>query len=48
MGVPVIYQIDEEFIPKLKNWLGSSDKVSVNFPDSTSEIVENLIKTYSA
>ena len=48
MGVPVIYQLDEDFIPKVKHWLGTSNKVSVNFPDSTSQIVENLIKTYSA
>lgn len=47
MGVPVIYQLDDDFIPKIKHWLSTENKVSVNFPDSTSAIVENMIKTYS-
>lgn len=48
MGIPVIYQLDDEFISKVKHWLSTENTVAVNFPDCTSAIVENMIKTYSA
>jgi uncharacterized protein (TIGR00661 family) len=47
MGVPVIYSLDDNFIPKVTNWLGSQEKVSVNFPDCTSLIVDEMIKKYA-
>ncbi|MBC8052992.1 MAG: glycosyl transferase [Sphingobacteriaceae bacterium] len=48
LGVPVIYNLDEKFVSEVENWLNSTKKVQVNFPDSTSEIVGNLIEKYSA
>ncbi|MGV3508845.1 MAG: glycosyltransferase family protein [Sphingobacteriaceae bacterium] len=47
MGVPVIYHLDDAFVPKVKEWLNSSEKIEVNFPDSTSKIIEDMIKRYS-
>lgn len=47
MGVPVIYEVDNSFIPKIKTWLSNGEKIAVNFPDVTSSIVENLIKQFT-
>lgn len=47
MGVPVIYHLDDTFVPKVKDWLNCTDKIEVNFPDSTSKIIEDMIKNYS-
>lgn len=48
MGVPVIYNLDDSFIPTVQGWLSSSDKVAVDFPDSTASIVDEMVKKYSA
>jgi len=48
MGVPVIYNLDDDFIPKVREWLNCTNKISVDFPDSTSDIIEGLIKKHSA
>ncbi|MFD2161846.1 glycosyltransferase family protein [Paradesertivirga mongoliensis] len=48
MGVPVIYSLDDDFIPRVKSWLHCPDKVSVHFPDSTSDIVADMVEKYSA
>ena len=44
MGVPVIWH-EEEFDEKLKNWVDSDHKISVNFPDETEKIISNLFKS---
>lgn len=48
MGVPVIYQIKDNFISSIKDWLNSSDTVTVNYPDETGSIVEELVRSYSS
>lgn len=48
MGIPVVYSLSDSFIPKVKNWLYSSERIKVNYPDETYTIVENLVKTYSS
>jgi len=47
LGVPVIYQLKENFIPAVKEWLASSEKIKVNYPDETCSIVDNLVRNYS-
>ena len=47
LGVPVIYQLKENFIPAVKQWLASSEKVKVNYPDETCSIVDSLVRSYS-
>lgn len=44
MGVPVIYNIDKNFVEILTEWINSDKKVKVNFPDNTANIVENIVK----
>src|SRR5476651_1665618 len=47
MGVPVIHEIDDHFIYRINNWLKDDNKVQVNFPDETAQIVDNLVKRYA-
>jgi len=47
LGVPVIYEIDDQFIYHVNNWLGSENKIAVNFPDETAKIVDDLVKRYA-
>jgi uncharacterized protein (TIGR00661 family) len=48
MGVPVIYNLDEHFVPAVKAWVSNSSQIPVNFPDRTASIVADLIKNYSS
>ena len=47
LGVPVITEIDKKSIPRINEWLGSNEKISVDFPDETAAIVERMIKAYA-
>ena len=47
LGVPVINEIDDNFVYNINNWLNNNNKVPVNFPDETALIVDNLIKHYA-
>jgi uncharacterized protein (TIGR00661 family) len=47
LGVPVISEIDDHFIYHINNWLIGGEKVKVNFPDETAQIVDNMIKQYA-
>src|ERR1700712_1799472 len=46
LGVPVIHDIDESFVAKIKNWVENSPIIPVNFPDETADIVEKMVKQY--
>ncbi len=48
MGVPVIKQIDKKFVNSLKMWIKDEQKVLVDFPDQTAEIIEQLISNFSS
>jgi uncharacterized protein (TIGR00661 family) len=47
LGVPVINEIDDQFIFHINNWICDDKKVQVNFPDETAQIVDNMIKRYA-
>ncbi|WP_448702145.1 glycosyltransferase family protein [Mucilaginibacter sp. AW1-3] len=47
LGVPVIKEIDGNFVPQLKSWVESSNRVQVNFPDETAAIVDAMVKKYA-
>ncbi len=47
MGVPVVYQLNDQAVPLIKDWLNTSDKIEVNFPDETASIIDNIVKTYA-
>lgn len=46
MGIPVLYKLDSEFVPNVRNWVENDSKVEVNYPDETASIIDNLIKKY--
>lgn len=43
MGVPVIYDIKQNFVPCLQTWVKEDFKVQVDFPDETADVVRNLV-----
>ncbi len=47
LGVPVIHQIDDQFIYKINNWISHENRVIVDFPDETAKIVDDLVKKYA-
>jgi uncharacterized protein (TIGR00661 family) len=46
MGVPVLQAIDENFVSHIKKWIKEDNKVWVDFPDETAEIVHNMVTRY--
>ncbi len=44
MGVPVIKQLDESQFGEISNWLDSTDKIKVNYPDLTPMIVRRIFE----
>lgn len=47
MGVPVIKVIDETFVSRINTWIKSDERVWVDFPDETAEIVHNMVTRYA-
>lgn len=43
MNIPVIKSLKEKHLSKVKEWVESSDKVEVDYPNITSEIVQRLL-----
>lgn len=46
MGIPIIYNIDHNFVSSLQNWVNDDSKVTVNFSDDTAGIIKKLINDY--
>ena len=46
LGVSVQQKIDESFVENVKNWIASTEKINVNFPDETTQIVAGLVSKY--
>jgi uncharacterized protein (TIGR00661 family) len=47
IGVPVIHAIDESFTEQLNKWIADDNRIGVNFPNETAQIVDNMIKRYA-
>jgi uncharacterized protein (TIGR00661 family) len=47
LGVPVINAIDENFVSHINNWIKTDERVWVDFPDQTAEIIDNMVKRYA-
>jgi uncharacterized protein (TIGR00661 family) len=47
LGVPVVYEIDDQFVYHLNNWLSSGKKIQVDFPNETARIIDTLVKRYA-
>lgn len=46
LGVPVLHAIDDNFVKHLNNWIKSEDRVWIDFPDHTAQIVHDMVKKY--
>ena len=47
LGVPVIAGVNDQSISQINDWIGSNNRVEVNFPDETAQIIEKLVKQYT-
>ncbi|TSJ40254.1 glycosyl transferase [Mucilaginibacter corticis] len=47
LGVPVLHAIDDNFVKHLNSWIKSEDRVWVDFPDHTAQIVHDMVKKYA-
>ncbi|HVW94756.1 MAG TPA: glycosyltransferase family protein [Mucilaginibacter sp.] len=47
LGVPVIHEIDDQFIYHINNWIKNDKVIKVDFPDETAKIVEELVNKYA-
>ena len=47
MGVPVVKSLKEKYEPIISDWLLSEQKVKVNYPDMTQEIVDRVVAIHS-
>ncbi len=49
MGIKVLMSLKLKHLEKIKSWVKSSDIISVNYPNNTEEIINNILhKHYSA
>lgn len=44
IGVPILKSLKEKHIPKIKEWISNNEIISVDFPDQTEEIVDEIIE----
>jgi uncharacterized protein (TIGR00661 family) len=47
LGVPVINEIDDQFVFHVNNWIANDKKVVIDFPNETAQIVDNMVKLYA-
>ncbi|HZY37804.1 MAG TPA: glycosyltransferase family protein [Mucilaginibacter sp.] len=47
LGVPVVHEIDDQFVFHLNNWLSSDKIIKVDFPNETDSIIDGLVKRYA-
>ena len=43
MGVPVLKKLKEKHLPAIKNWIASTEKISVDYKDETQAILNRII-----
>ncbi len=46
MGVPVIKTLKKKHLEKIKNWIAEKQKITVNWPDNTGDILDMIIKEH--
>ncbi|MCY4781300.1 glycosyltransferase [Sphingobacterium sp. UT-1RO-CII-1] len=46
MGVPVINSLKKKYDYAIESWLNSKNRVAVNYPDVTQEIITNIVEKY--
>ncbi len=48
MGIPVVKSLKAKHIDKIKNWIESENKISVNYPDITESIIDKVLQKHTA
>jgi len=46
MGVPVIHSLKKKFDYAIESWLNSKNRVIVDYPDKTREIVTSIVERH--
>lgn len=47
MGIPVVWEVDNSFIKRLRSWVEMGDPVQVNYPDNIQEVVDETFAKIS-
>lgn len=47
LGVPVIKSLDSKYYPVIEKWLQNTERIKVNFPDQTAEIINKMITEHA-
>lgn len=47
LGIPVIYQIDQDFVKRLRRWIEDPFFVKMTFPDETARIVADMVNKFA-
>lgn len=47
IGVPVIKSLKKKHLEKIKDWIESDAKISVNYPDHTEKIIDMILKKHA-
>ena len=47
MNVCVLKSLKKKFLPEIAKWIKTSERVSVDYPDMTSSIIDMIIKKHS-
>lgn len=48
LGLPVIWGSEQNWMPKLSTFVGQNQHTSLDFPDQTAQIIQDLVKKYSS
>ncbi|MDV7186842.1 glycosyltransferase family protein [Lutibacter sp. TH_r2] len=46
IGVPVLKSLNKKNIPKIQQWVNSSEKVELEFPNETQQIIDHILYDY--
>ncbi|WP_010523114.1 glycosyltransferase family protein [Aquimarina agarivorans] len=46
MGVPVLKSLKQKHVSALKKWVASNDRVHVNYPEQTEQLIDQLLHEY--
>ncbi|GAA4850366.1 glycosyltransferase family protein [Algivirga pacifica] len=46
LGVPVIKKLKKKYLPLIQDWVNASDRVEVNYPDQTEEVIQQVLSDF--
>lgn len=46
LGAPVLKSLKKKYVPQIKMWIESYEKIILYFPDETQDIIDNLLADY--